>query len=699
MEDELLQTFIEESDELLGNLELALLALENNPKDEELINETFRLFHTIKGSSALVGFENITDFVHHAEDLLDQVRNQRLVIDNEIINLLFQTQDIISIMIKSVVKGDFETEIENRLLIIEKIEHYINKKITGEKNSRGLEGNIKDTPKTRKENVYKIRIVFNNDLFQTGTDPLLILRELHELAYFIDVDIALKRIPDIYEINPEVCYLSINLLIKSDAPLEKIRDVFVFIEIDNKVEIEDVSNNFKENIDKTLADKKVGEILVERGILGDEDIDEALSEQPKIGQILTDKGKIVPQQIDKVVKQQQESRDFKEKSSIKVSTEKLEVLMNSVAELVISQAKVRERIEQKRLKEDQELNASLEEIDKKIRFLQEEVMKARMVPIGNTFLRFKRLVRDLAEEQGKKIDLLIEGRDTELDKTVIEKIADPIKHMIRNAVDHGIELPDERRTKNKAENAVIKLDAYHREGYIVIEISDDGKGLDKEKILKKALEKGIISEENDLGEEEIYNLIFKAGLSTSDEITETSGRGVGMDVVKTNIEELRGSISISTKENQGTTYKIKLPLTLAIIDGMSIKIGDENFIIPINSIIEFYQPKESEIKSITGKGESVHIRGEYLNLFRLGKLFNIDEKIKDAAKGVLIVVKDNDKKVCLLVDEILGQQQAVVKSLKSNYTNIQGIAGATILGNGRVAMIIDVPSLVKMAFT
>lgn len=650
-------TFIEESEELLENLEQNLLRLEGSPGDKELINETFRLMHTIKGSSGLVACNNITDFAHQAEDLLDQVRDDSLQVNNEIIDILFLSHDVIKDMLASLISEGHQMDLERINSTKEQIERLINNNVT-------VSDDLINTKHNQQENVYRIIVEFNNELFRTGTDPLLLLREIKGLGEVLEIDIVLSRIPDFFEIDPEQCYLTIEETISTNLSLAELRDVFVFVEIDSMVKIEDLTKNYQGNKAKISAGQRTSNTL-------------------------NKKARVINQGDNKTIQ---------EKSTIKVSTDKLELLMNSVAELVISQARVKERISQRDLNEDQQLGAALEEVDKKIHYLQEEVMKSRMVPIGNTFLRFRRLVRDLSQEQNKKIKLIIKGRETELDKTIIEKIADPLKHMLRNAVDHGIELPEERVALDKPAVGTITLDAYHQEGNIIIEIADDGRGLDKKKIRKSALKKGLIRNDFSSSEEDIYNLIFEAGLSTSEKITETSGRGVGMDVVRSNIEALRGHITINTAKDKGTSYKIKLPLTLAIIDGMSIVVGNENFIIPINSIIEFYQPSAEEIKSVAGSGESVCIRGEYLNFFRLSKLFNIENKVLDPTKGILVILKDDRKKVCLLVDKILGQQQAVVKSLEDNYVNVPGLAGATILGNGKVAMIIDVSSLMKVAF-
>ncbi|MGM0501544.1 MAG: chemotaxis protein CheA, partial [Bacillota bacterium] len=305
--------------------------------------------------------------------------------------------------------------------------------------------------------------------------------------------------------------------------------------------------------------------------------------------------------------------------------------------------------------------------------------------------------RDLSKEQGKEINLVIKGKETELDKTVIEEIGDPLKHMIRNSIDHGIETPEVREEQGKSREGTITLNAYHKEGKVIIEVKDDGQGLDKESILAKARDRGVVGADEELQEREIYQLIMEPGFSTSDEVTETSGRGVGMDVVKSNIEKLRGTVNIFSEPGQGTTFKLKLPLTLAIIDGMKVKIGDEYFIIPLNSIVEFIQPLESQLKTVEGQGEVVKIRNKYVMLARLNKLLDIDTNVTDPTQGIVVIVQDEGQEICLLVDEILGQQQAVIKSLEDNYTYVEGMSGAAILGDGNVAMILDIGTIINMS--
>ena len=323
-------------------------------------------------------------------------------------------------------------------------------------------------------------------------------------------------------------------------------------------------------------------------------------------------------------------------------------------------------------------------------------MKTSMVPVGGTFTRFQRMVRDMAAEKGKEIDLQIRGQETELDKRVIEQINDPLKHMIRNSLDHGIEMPDVREAAGKPRKGTIWLNAYHQEGSIIIEVSDDGKGLDEEVIRRKAIEKGLMDENQKLAEHDIYKLIMMPGFSTAEQITDISGRGVGLDVVANNVRSLRGSIDMESTKGKGTKFFIKLPLTLAIIDGMMVKIGEEKFIIPLTSIVEFIKASPKDIKSVEGTGKVLKLRDEYIPLAGLSRLLDIPAHKDDPAEGLLVILRDASKKIALLVDNILGQEQVVTKSLKDNYQHVDGVAGATILGDGRVAVILDVPTLFKM---
>jgi len=692
VEESLQQIFIEEASDLLKALENGLIELEDRPTDFELVNEIFRAMHTIKGSAALTGMTDISDFVHHAEDLLDQIRHETIDVNPDIIDILLKSTDVVKAMVGSLYDTSIVVSERRKKELIESINFF-----KEEDASEAIAVEKKEEKSDDKEKVFKIKLDLNESFFATGTDPILLIEDLADLGRILDININLTKIPELFELKAENCYLKWQLILKTKETIDQIHEVFLFVESDNKITIEDVTEDFEGDFDKTLADKLTGEILVERGILDAKDIRESLETQNKLGDILENQGKVAKEQIDKVVQEQSQSRKIQEKSKIKVDADKLENLINSMADLVISQARLRELTINGQEKVAMELSNALDEMDTKIRSLQEDIMSTRMIPVGNTFIRYKRLVRDLSQEQNKNVNFVIKGKETELDKTVIEKIADPLKHMIRNAIDHGIETPEKRAAAGKDPEAALVLNAYHKEGKVVIEVSDDGGGLDQEKILKKAIENGVIDPEDDLSESEIFNLIMAPGFSTKEVVTETSGRGVGMDVVKSNIENLRGSINITSEKGKGTTFRLRLPLTLAIIDGMKVKVGRDYFIIPLNSIVEFIRPKPESFKTVESKGEVIKIRENFLTLARLYKILDLEPSVIDPSKGLVVVVQEDNKQICILVDEIIGQQQAVIKSLEDNYTYVEGMAGAAILGDGNVAMILDISTIIKMS--
>lgn len=683
-DSELRGIFFEEATELIQQLEQDILKLEDNKEDEELINGVFRNAHSIKGSAAFVGFESISSFAHKMESVLDLVRKGSLVICNELVNVLLKGLDVIKKMMENP-----EEEYEEDGEIKEAILGF--KRYLPDIEEMTLSG-TKVAPVEKKERFYKIGLNFNKDIFEIGIDPLVLIDELATKGEMIECNINTSEVPDVYKIDPYSLYMTVTVILKTDRPKKDLEDVFIFVANDNKIMIEEMKEE-----DFNIADKKLGELLVEKGIVKNSDIEEVLGKQPKIGELLIKEGKVTPAQVEKIAREQQESRKIKESTTIRVDTHKLDNLINLVGELVISQARVAQIASSKERINQIELSATAESLDRTTRDIQECIMRARMIPIESTFNQFHRMVRDLSAEKGKDITLEIKGKETELDKTLVELISDPLKHMIRNSIDHGIETKNERKSVGKPETGTITLNAYHEAGNIVIEVVDDGKGLDKERILEKAREKGLINKDRELSEDEIYKLIFLPGFSTAKEITEISGRGVGMDVVRNNISKLRGNIEIYTKVGEGTTFKIVLPLTLAIIDGMLVKIGKELYIVPLLTIVESIRPKETEVKHVNTESEVVNVRGEYIPLVRLYELFKVETEQKDPSKALVVIVSSGKNKVCILVDDIIGQQQAVIKSLEENYKEVKGISGATILGDGTVAMILDIATIIKMS--
>ena len=442
--------------------------------------------------------------------------------------------------------------------------------------------------------------------------------------------------------------------------------------------------------------KKIGEILIEKGVVSPEMIKDALAEQKekpdkKIGEILITKYKVSPKEVTQALKEQKGITP-----TIKVDTRKLDNLIDMVGELVITQSIIRQNHVLNDIK-DQKLVRDLSQLSRITTELQKTSMSLRMVPIKETFQKIIRLVRDLSKKSGKKVQLVMHGEDTEIDRNMVEELYDPLVHMIRNAIDHGIEMPEDRKAKGKPEIGTVKLFAYHKGGNIVIEIKDDGQGLNKNKILKKAREKGLVSEEEELSETEIYQLIFKPGFSTAEKVTDVSGRGVGMDVVKKALEKLRGKVEIRTKIGKGTTFIIKLPLTLAIIDGIIVKVGKHRYILPTVAVQEVFRPTRQQYNTYAEKGEMINIRNTLFPLVRLHRLFNVEAKYTEPWKALMVIVESEDEKKCLMVDEVLGKQEVVIKSLGEGIGRVKGIAGGAIMSDGKVGLILDVTGIFEMS--
>lgn len=441
----------------------------------------------------------------------------------------------------------------------------------------------------------------------------------------------------------------------------------------------------------------IGELLLEERAITQAQLEEALGKQRKVGEILVQEQLVTPDRLTGALEKQKLIKQKQESSTIRVNTDKVDRLINLVGELVITQSMISQLVTDYKTESLPILEGAVTQMERNTRELQERVMAIRMLPIRTVFSRLPRLVRDLAAQCGKKIAIQIKGEETELDKTVIERISDPLTHLIRNAVDHGIEPPQKRLAQGKSDEGLITLNAFHQGGSIFIEVTDDGRGLDKEKIIRKAVEQGLVSGSEALTDEQVYRLILRPGFSTAEQVTDVSGRGVGMDVVLRNIEELGGTVTIATEVGRETRFTINLPLTLAILDGLSVQVGDEIYIIPLVSITESIRPKQTDLGSVVCRGEVVSVRGQLLPIVRLYEQFGVTPKVTDPTRSLLVIVEQEGRRVAILVDELLGQHQAVIKSLEANYQRMEGIAGATIMGDGRVALILDVPGLIRLA--
>ena len=691
--NKLYDIFTEEATEIVASLENDLLELESDIENKGLVDSIFRYVHTLKGSSGMVDYPFLTNFTHELENVLARIRSGELRITPGLITLFLSATDLLKQFIYiSPSEAEEKIGLEAKSLV-DNIS-----KFKGLKKSENTE-KVSETGSGEdrfEEKILQISMKFRPDIYSTGTDPLMLLRELQEAGEIVRIRCNSDSIPELKHLKCDRFYLSWELILKTEMPVSSIENIFIFVRDDNTIVIEDVTGKFVGDVDTRYADKMLGEILEEEGYVTEADLLEIIENQRKVGEILVENKSLDTAVVDKVLESQKRSRDLQFSSTIRVHTAKLDKLVNLVGELVIGIARMNQLIVDQDNKNRSLLDAS-DQLDRISRWVQEQVMKVRMVPIEGTFRRFQRTVRDMARELNKKINLFMSGTETELDKTLIEQIEDPLKHLIRNAVDHGVGSPEERLFAGKPVEGSVWLRAYQQEGKIIIEVEDDGKGIEKKMILKRAAEKGLYKG-GELSDKEIYNFLFNPGFTTAKHISEISGRGVGLDVVRRNIESLRGSIDVFSQKGKGTLFRLKLPLTLAIIEGMQVSVGREIITVPLFSIVEAIRPEKNIVKTIEGKSELMEFRDGYIPLLRLYEIFAFDTEIKDPADALILILEGHNRKIGLMVDDVTGQQQVVIKSLEKNYKQIPGISGATVLGSGKISLILDIYGLEKLAF-
>jgi two-component system, chemotaxis family, sensor kinase CheA len=678
--------FYEESFEAIGQMEESLLRLDVGTPDLELINTIFRVAHSIKGGAATFGFAQITSFTHTLETLLDELRGQRMKVSTALSDLLLRSVDVMREMLRAQQGkqpvdaqrvADLQFDLE--LTVVQKgsapaaaAPATAAVAAPGAANS-GAPASIEAARGT----LYQISFRPYLHLLARGNDPLRMFRELRELGD-LQVTADVSALPALEEFDPENCYLSWLLRLRTDAPRQSIVEVFDWAEGDCELEVK-----LLESEPGAAAKNAPTGVPAAPAAAG------SVSSEAPAAAPHSEDTEHRPAKAADVAK----STDA---SSIRVSIEKIDDLMNSVGELVITQSMLGQFGALLDGAVGERLRTGLAQLERNVRELQESVMRVRMVPISFVFSRFPRMVRDLSQRLGKKVELKMTGGETELDKTVLEKIGDPLVHLVRNSIDHGIESQEQRQASGKPEHGTVHLHAYHRGSTITVEVSDDGGGLKRERILAKARERGLIGAEEQLSDEAVGNLIFLAGFSTHDQATDISGRGVGMDVVKRNVDELGGSIEVRSEAGIGSRFIITLPLTLAIVDGQTVAVGDESYIVPLTAIVESLQLSAASVKQVVGHGEVLSFRGEYLPVVRLQKVFAARSSgTRDPEDGLIMVVEGDGRRVGLCVDELLGQQQVVVKTLEANYGHVDGIAGATILGDGSVALILDIAGLTR----
>lgn len=675
------QTFIDESLEGLDEMENILLHLEVGSVDSEQINSIFRAAHSIKGGSATFGFDNVSSFTHVLETLLDEMRDGKRELSSDAVDVMLKSVDILRSMIHSLQSGsEYDEELATE--IHQQLNNLLNTHSDGKKPSNTFKQDDSSLDETEPESkTWEIHFVPHANLMQTGNDPVRMIREIMALGD-AKVEIDTSGVPLFDDFVPEDCYLSWKIRLQTLAPKRDIEEIFAWVEDECDLSISEISQDAGEIKSDTSTPHNPAQTTKLPGV----------EKSPaNIAELQPNKSKLDPK-AGAVTK-------ASESASIRVSIDKIDVLINMVGELVITQSMLNQFAENEEVTAAQieQLRNGLGQLERNTRELQESVMGIRMLPISFVFSRFPRMIHDLSQKLGKNVELVMSGESTELDKTVMEKIGDPLVHLVRNAIDHGIETPDIRSKKGKSKSGKVNLNAFHQGGNIVIEISDDGAGLDATKLLAKAREKGIVELDEQLSEDQIYQLIFMPGFSTAQVVSDVSGRGVGMDVVNKNIVSLGGSVEIDSKLGEGTTFRVRLPLTLAILDGQTVKVGEEVYIIPLVSIMESIQIKKSMVRLVGGGMEVFKLREEYLPIIRLHEVFDIADAVDEFERGLLVVVEGGGKRVGLFVDELLGQQQVVIKSLETNFKKMAGISGATILGDGSVAIIIDIPGLIKLA--
>ncbi len=686
--DSYLDTFRHEADELLGKIESIILVIEENPDDADAVNNLFRAVHTLKGSGGMFGMTDVANFSHGLESVLDKVRGKQLRVNRELIDLVLGYRDQVELMLHAAdgveaVDADRVADISRRLKALCPSAEKPGAPKVSEPAAAG--------PANKSGVTYHIRFATKPILFGTGTNPVLLLDEVRALGE-CKVTALFDDIPSLETADPEHCFLAWDIVLTTSVGVNAIRDIFVFIEDISSIEIEDISSGVVNNPDAERP--RLGEILVRRGDVASADLQGQLDKQVKLGALLVDSGTVSSAKVASALTEQQsvaKQQIASKNDSVRVPSDKLDSLINLLGELVINQARLSQIA---RNMGDMVLAAPVEEADRLTDELRDIVLNIRMMPIGTTFSRFKRLVRDLSADLGKKIELVTEGAETELDKTVIDRLGDPLVHLIRNCIDHGIELPDIREKSGKSPKGTIKLTAAHIGAKVVISIIDDGRGLDTEAILRKAHEKELIPANATLSKKDIFSLIFQPGFSTAKTVTDVSGRGVGMDVVRREIDALRGTIDVSSEPNQGTRIDLSLPLTLAIIEGLLVHVAAERYVIPL-SAIEGCLELTHDCYATSSERNVIKVRGVPVPLVRLRTIFNLPGSRPPLEQAVVVSV--GDTRVGLVVDQVVGNHQTVIKSLGKVYKTADCVSGATILGDGMVAMILDLAAIVRNA--
>ncbi len=710
--DGALQTFFAEAEDLLNSMEAALLRLDEGEKDMETINEIFRAAHTIKGSAGLFGLNDIVSFTHIVENVLDRARDEKITVSGDLLSILLPCRDHIAVLVENAMheRANDETCLAQGQALLDTLKPWLDAAVVpvaAKQESNTTSGFFGgDAGVSSDRDSWHISVRFGPDLLRNGMDPFSILRFLRTLGEITHITTITDHLPEFNDFDPEQLYLGFEITLNSNASQQQIEDAFMFVREESSIRIIPPRSNIDAfvNLIQSLPEnaQRLGEILVKSHAITYQELEAALATQKNqakalgkvgmLGDILIEEQAVAPEIVNAALDKQKkisEKKSSPENRFIRVDAERLDKLINLIGELVIN----RQRVDLLASKMgNPTLIEAVTSMGNFTEAIRDAALTLRMVPIGDTFQKFKRVVRDTAKSLNKEIELEIEGAETELDRSMVEKLNDPLMHIVRNAMDHGIESIAMRQARNKPDTGTIKLTARHDAGNIVIGIHDDGGGLDVEKIRKKAIANGLIEEGVHLSRQELFQLIFHPGLSTAEQVTNLSGRGVGMDVVKRNIEELQGGIEIESEMGVGTSLSIRLPLTLAIIDGFHVTAGNIDFIVPQNTILECVDL--NSLNHVQGQN-CVNLRGDQVPYIRLREIFSLQPGNHSREK--IVVVQFGEKRAGIVVDELHGEIQTVVKPMGPIFQALKGIGGSSLLGTGAVALILDIQQLISFA--
>ncbi|GEC97504.1 chemotaxis protein CheA [Zoogloea ramigera] len=705
--DELKQVFLQESFEQLDALESLLLELENRPDDETTLNGIFRAAHTIKGAAGMVECAAVESFAHVVENVLDRLRNHEIAVSTQLAALMLQCTDHLRVLVANEagvaqMEGE-EIEAQGARLLMQLGEYGPGGQVFA--SPKAVESGVERIPSSSSaQNCWHISVRFGPEVLRQGMDPENFLRFLETLGDIRHLETLADAMPAAAEMDPELCYLGFEITLESSADKQAIEDIFAFVRDECQLAILPPNSKVADYLDliRNLPEDslRLGEILVRVGALTADELAEGLRAQSapvdepepearQIGEILVAQQVVQPELVVAAVAKQAQVSEKKAQDAklIRVPADKLDHLINLVGELVIAGAATSLLAHTRR---DGELIEASSLLTRLVEEIRDASLQLRTVQIGETFNRFHRLVRDACKDLGKDVQLVINGGETELDKSIVEKIGDPLMHLVRNSLDHGIEAPAVREAAGKDPQGTLFLNAFHDAGNIVIEVSDDGAGLNRNKILAKAIERGLVDAEAHLSDREVFDLIFAPGLSTAEQVTNLSGRGVGMDVVRRNLQALRGTINVDSQPGQGTRLTLRLPLTLAIIDGFLVVSGNRAYVIPLDAVVECIERPDSEHER-----NYFNLRGQVLPAVCLREIFSLPGE--RPARESVVVVQYAGQRAGIVVDRLAGELQAVIKPLGAIFRHLQGIGGSTILGSGEVALILDISALIKIS--